>query len=83
VEMPDLPGAGRRAVDRALSDDFLARLPEMGDEELASVQERLAEAEAEMSRQRRAVFEASDLLQTELVRRYRAGRQAGDTAPQG
>jgi hypothetical protein len=83
VEMPDLPAVGRRAVDRALSDDFLARLPEMSDEELASVQERLAEAEAEISRQRRAVFEASDLLQAELVRRYRAGWRAGDTAPQG
>ena len=83
VEMPDLPAAGRRAVDRALSDDFLARLLEMGDEELASVQQRLAEVEAEISRQRRAVFEASDLVQAELVRRYRAGWEAGDTAPQG
>jgi phage gp36-like protein len=73
VEVPDLPTLGRRAVDRALADDFLARLPEMGDAELAEVQQRLAEAEADVSRQRRAVFEASDRIQAELVRRYRVG----------
>jgi hypothetical protein len=83
AEIPDLPVEGRRAVDRALSDDFLARLAEMEDEELSAVHQRLAEVEAEISRQRRAVFEASDLLQAELVRRYRVGWQAGDTAPQG
>lgn len=77
VEIPDLPMQGRRAVDRALADDFLARLPEMDDAELAAVQHRLAEAEGEVSRQRRAVFEASDLLQAELVRRYRRDRPGG------
>lgn len=80
VEIPDLPAAGRRAVDRALDDDFLARLPEMSDGELAAVHDRLAETEVEISRQRRAVFDASDLLEAELVRRYRAGRPAGDDA---
>lgn len=77
VAAPDLPALGRRAVDRALSDDFLVHLPEMADEELAESQRRLAEAEVEVSRQRRAVFDASDLLQAELVRRYR------QSAPQG
>ena len=83
MEIPDLPAAGRRAVDRALSDDFLAHLSEMTEEELASVQQRLGEVEAEVSRQRQVVFAASELLEAEVVRRYRAGRQAGDTAPQG
>ena len=83
VDLPDLPIQGRRAVDRALSDDFLARLPEMGDSDLAVVQQRLAEAEAEMSKQRRAVFEASDRIQAELVRRYRQDRQGGDAALPG
>jgi len=83
VELPELPTTGRREVDRALADDFLARLPEMGDEDLGSVQRRLAEAEREISRQRRAVFEASDRIQAELVRRYRLGLQPGDAAPQG
>ena len=81
VEIPDLPMQGRRAVDLALADDFLARLPEMDDPELGAVQHRLAETEAEISRQRRAVFEATDRLQAELVRRYRRGLQGGDAAP--
>lgn len=83
VELPDLPAQGRRAVDQALADDFLARLPEMDDQELAGVQQRLAEAEVEVSRQRRAVFEASDLIQAELVRRYRRTLPDGFTVPQG
>jgi len=81
VEIPDLPMQGRRAVDLALADDFLARLPEMDDPELSAVQHRLAETEAGISQQRRAVFEASDRLQAELVRRYRRSLQGGDAAP--
>lgn len=83
VEAPDLPAAGRRAVDRALDDDFLIRLPEISDDDLAEVRQRLADAEAEISRLRRTVFDVSDLLQAELVRRFRADRQGGDPAPQG
>lgn len=83
VEIPDLPIQGRRAVDRALADGFLADLPDMGDEDLVSVQQRLAEVEVEISRQRRAVFEASDRIQAELVRRYRLRCQSGDAASQG
>ena len=83
VEIPDLPVQGRRAIDRALADDFLARLPEMSDADLAVVQQRLAEAEAEVSQQRRAVFEASDCIQAELVRRYRRNLPDGFAVPQG
>lgn len=83
VEIPDLPLQGRRTVDRALSDDFLARLPEMDDGELAAVQQRLAEAEAEVSRQRHAVFDASDCIQAELVRRYRRDSPDGPAAAPG
>ena len=83
VELPNLPSQGRRAVDQALADDFLARLPEMDEQELAGVQQRLAEAEAEVSRQRRAVFEASDRIQAELVRRYRRTLPDGFSVPQG
>jgi hypothetical protein len=83
VEIPDPPLQGRRTVDRALADDFLARLPEMSDADLAVVQQRLAEAEAEVSQQRRAVFEASDCIQAELVRRYRRGLPDGFAVPPG
>ena len=83
VEVPDLPEHRRRAVDEALADDFLARLPEMDDSELAAVQQRLAEVEAEVSQQRRDVFEASDRIQAELVRRYRRGLPDGLAVPPG
>lgn len=83
VQAPDLPAAGRRAVDRALSDEFLILLSNMPDQDLTDVQQRLMEAEAEISRLRRAVFDASDLLQAELVRRYRAGLQNNDDPSQG
>jgi hypothetical protein len=83
VELPELPAQGRRAIDKALADDFLARMPDMDDAELAAVQHRLAEAEAEVSRQRRAVFEASDRIQAELVRRYRQGLAGGDPTATG
>ena len=70
-EMPDIPERGERAVDHVLADDFLARLPEMADKELLEIQERLTEVEVEVSRQRRAVYEAYDRVQEELTSRYR------------
>jgi len=78
VEIPTLPDVGRRAIDRALGDDFLIRLPSLGDEELAQVQHRLAEVEAEVSRQRRSVYAALDEIQDELARRYREGSADAD-----
>ena len=83
IEVPKIPAQGRRAVDLALGDAFLAALPDMDDAALASVQQRLAEVEGEISRERRVVFEVSDRIQAELVRRYRRGVQSGDAAPQG
>jgi hypothetical protein len=78
VEIPDLPEIGRRAIDRVLADDFLARLPDLDDAELHDTQERLAAVEAELSRQRRAVYEAYDRIQAELTRRYAAGDADAD-----
>jgi len=80
VEAPHLPATGRRAVDQVLSDEFLILLSEMADKDLADVQQRLAEAEAEISRLRRAVFDASDVLQAELVRPL-PSRPAGERRP--
>jgi hypothetical protein len=73
IEAPDLPAVGRRVVDRALGDDFLARLPQLSDGDLEETGAMLAEVEEEVSRQRRAVFDALDLIQDELTRRYREG----------
>lgn len=73
VATPEFAGAGRRDVDRALSDDFLARLPFLEDYELTSIREALGTAEKQVSEQRRAVYNAYDLITSELTRRYRDG----------
>jgi hypothetical protein len=82
-EMPDIPERGQRAVDRVLADDFLARLPEMVDDELLEIQQRLTEVEMEVSRQRRAVYEAYDRVQAELTSRYRGGLTEGGGETEG
>lgn len=81
IEAPDLPEVGRRPVDRALGDDFLARLPGLSDADLEETRLMLVEVEADISTQRRAVFEALDVIQAELTARYRsdfAGSESAD-----
>jgi len=73
IETPDIPATGRRAVDRVLADDFLAHLPSLEDRELEAIQVALTEVEAEVSEQRRAVYEAYETIHAELTRRYREG----------
>jgi hypothetical protein len=73
IEAPDLPAVGNRPVDRALGDDFLARLPGLTDDDLEVTRLMLADVEADISDQRRAVFAALDLIHTELTARYRRG----------
>ncbi len=73
VEPPELPARGRRAIDRALGNDFLARLPELDDAELEEIQRGLTEAERAVSAQRRTVYEAHEQILAELTRRYRTG----------
>ncbi len=78
VDTPPHAGEGRRAVDRALSDDFLARLPMLADADLASIRDSLTATEATVSEQRRAVHDAHDLITGELTRRYREGLADAD-----
>lgn len=73
VAVPNIPERGRRAVDKALADDFLARLPELPDQDLAEIQRMLSDVEAEISEQRRDVYDTYDRIQGELARRYREG----------
>lgn len=73
IEAPDVPTTGRRDLDRVLEDDFLAHLPTINDEEIEGIQEMLAEAESEISAQRRMVYDAYEQIQSELSRRYRNG----------
>lgn len=73
VALPDLPAKGRREIDRVLDDDFLAHLPTLDEEELASIRQTLTDAETEISEQRRRVYEVYEQAQAELTRRYREG----------
>lgn len=73
VEVPDIPSPGRRLIDRALDDGFLARLPSMSDEDLRATAGFLEEVETDVSEQRKTVHVALDRLQDELARRYREG----------
>lgn len=73
IEAPDVPTTGRRDLDRVLEDDFLAHLPTINDEEIEGIQDMLAEAESEISAQRRMVYDAYEQIQSELSRRYRTG----------
>ncbi len=70
---PDLPEDRRRSIDRVLDDDFLARLTQIDDEELAAIQSSLAEAEREVSGDRKVVQLAFDTIQAEILRRYEEG----------
>ena len=73
VEPPEIPSDGRRSIDLVLADDFLAHLPDIDDAELQSIQAMLADAEARVSTQRRAVYETLEKLTGEVARRYRDG----------
>ncbi len=73
VEPPDVPIEGRRPIDRVLADDFLTHLPEIGDDELESIQVMLTDAERKVSDQRRSVYETLEALTSEVARRYRDG----------
>ena len=73
LDLPELAGEGRRAVDQALSDDFLSRLPFIDDEELSAIRDGLSKTENTISEQRRAVHDAHDAVTDELTNRYRDG----------
>jgi hypothetical protein len=75
-----LPGADDAAVvdelDRSLDTASVARVPELSDDELADMGERLRNLERDVSDRRRVVFERLDALTAELTRRYRSGEAA-------
>jgi hypothetical protein len=72
VGVPSRAGEHRRRVERLVSDETIARLPELDVEELTRAVEVLAREE-QVSANRRAVRRVVDLLRGELARRYRDG----------
>ncbi len=78
LDLPELAGGGKREVDQALSDGFLAHLPTTETEELQGIREALSETEQIVSDQRRAVYNAHDIITGEITRRYREGSTSAD-----
>lgn len=78
VAPPHIPVPGRRSIDFALGDDFLARIGEMDDATLDEIEAALTEAERAVSSDRRTVHQAADALGAEIARRYRAGLTSVD-----
>ena len=78
VILPALPEVRRRAVDKALEDDFLSRLAFVEEDELLEIQQSLVDVEGTISDQRRAVQDVYDAVQAELTRRYREGLASFD-----
>lgn len=80
--MPPLPSmTGRRLIDKIMDDGVLASLPELSDEELSEAIERLREVETQLSGQRRRLHQVIDILQDEMVSRYRT--QQGEASVSG
>lgn len=69
----DVEGELTAALDAIVADGHLDSLPDVGDDELESMRQRLEELEHAVSAKRRALFERVDALQAELTRRYRTG----------
>lgn len=78
LDLPELAGAGRREVDQALDDNFLAKLPMLEDTDLIRIRDSLSTTEVSVSDQRKAVYDAHDLITAELTRRYRDGSASPD-----
>jgi hypothetical protein len=64
---------GARAHDTLVDDGTLSRVPELSDDELAELLERLVAKETQISALRRTVLDHLDALSAELVDRYRDG----------
>ena len=73
VQVPSRAGEHRRRVERLVSDETIARLPELDVEELTRAVDVLAAEEERVSTHRRAVQRVVDVLRGELARRYRDG----------
>jgi len=65
--------AGRRGVERILSEDHLARLPDLTDTEIHEIVERVADAERVLSDDRQRLFTVIDSIEAELAVRYKQG----------
>lgn len=76
LKLPEI--TGRREIDQVLEDDALVRVTTMEESELADVQLALTDAEGEISDKRRRLHTVIDLLQAEIIDRYKRGLANSD-----
>jgi hypothetical protein len=69
LEAPPIFENPRRRVEKLIANDMLTRLPEIPDDEIASITATLKEAERDVSDARRAVQAVIDRIVEELARR--------------
>ncbi len=71
--MPPIPTTtGRRLIDKIMDDGVLTELSDLTDEEISEAIDRLREIEAQLSTQRKQLHDVIDVLQDEIVARYRS-----------
>ncbi len=70
---PDLDEVTLEEMDSVAGADRLHMLPELSDEEVQAVADRLTALETEVSDKRRRLHDVIDRLHQEIVRRYRSG----------
>jgi hypothetical protein len=73
IRVPLSNGSHRRRLERLLSDETIARLPELDTAEIARAVEILSREEAALSANRQSVQRVVDVLRGELASRYRDG----------
>jgi hypothetical protein len=73
IYMPEEGGYGQRSHDTLVDDAAVSRVPDLSDDELNELAQRLQEKENHISTLRRTVLEHLDALQDELIGRYRDG----------
>lgn len=64
---------GRRTAERIISDDHLARLPDLDPNEIEDVIGKATAEERRVSEERRRLHDVIDALEAELANRYKAG----------
>jgi hypothetical protein len=64
---------GRRRAERILSEDHLARLPDLDTGEIEETIRRVGTEEKELSDERRHLHSVIEALESELAQRYKAG----------
>lgn len=79
VEPPSPSREAQAELDAVADAARLASLPELGDAEVRDIAERLIELERSISARRAALHQRIDVLQAEIVRRYKTGEAGVDS----